>query len=374
MKFIKESSPHIRRKDSAWRMMLDVIIALLPTFIFSAVIFPLNTLVNFLVSGIIMCLAEFVFIGLTHMMPKDGEKHTFEGKFDYAYKGRYQLVNFMSPLVSALIYTLITPSGAPIYSVIVGALIGIILGKLVFGGLGNNIFNPAAVGMVAAKLSFGTNYGKYLALPEWFTGVPSTEIGGTLLGNIGTNGYESINNVNFLDMFLGKMPGTLGEVYTITILIGLIYLIVRRTIDFRILFSYFGTFIVMMIFAGICIHSILPSVGVFKFTLFELLSGGVIFGGVFMFTDPVTSPITKPSRIMFGMIGAVLTVLIRLFGALPEGVAISLLIANMFAPVLDFPKWSSTKYAYKNILAMGLIFVVPTIIMIISLLFGGVVK
>lgn len=374
MKFIKESSPHIRRKDSAWRMMLDVIIALLPTFIFSAVIFPLNTLVNFLVSGIIMCLAEFVFIGLTHMMPKDGEKHTFKGKFDYAYKGRYQLVNFMSPLVSALIYTLITPSGAPIYSVIVGALIGIILGKLVFGGLGNNIFNPAAVGMVAAKLSFGTNYGKYLALPEWFTGVPSTEIGGTLLGNIGTNGYESINNVNFLDMFLGKMPGTLGEVYTITILIGLIYLIVRRTIDFRILFSYFGTFIVMMIFAGICIHSILPSVGVFKFTLFELLSGGVIFGGVFMFTDPVTSPITKPSRIMFGMIGAVLTVLIRLFGALPEGVAISLLIANMFAPVLDFPKWSSTKYTYKNILAMGLIFVVPTIIMIISLLFGGVVK
>lgn len=374
MKFIKESSPHIRRKDSAWRMMLDVIIALLPTFIFSVVIFPLNTLVNFLVSGIIMCLAEFVFIGLTHMMPKDGEKHTFKEKFDYAYKGRYQLVNFISPLVSALIYTLITPSGAPIYSVIVGALIGIILGKLVFGGLGNNIFNPAAVGMVAAKLSFGTNYGKYLALPEWFTVVPSTEIGGTLLGNIGTNGYESINSVNFLDMFLGKMPGTLGEVYTITILIGLIYLIIRRTIDFRILFSYFGTFIVMMIFAGICIHSILPSVGVFKFTLFELLSGGVIFGGVFMFTDPVTSPITKPSRIMFGMIGGVLTVLIRLFGALPEGVAISLLIANMFAPVLDFPKWSSTKYTYKNILAMALIFVIPTIIMIISLLFGGVVK
>lgn len=374
MKFIKESSPHIRRKDSAWRMMLDVIIALLPTFIFSVVIFPLNTLVNFLVSGIIMCLGEFIFIGLTHMMPKDGEKHTFKEKFDYAYKGRYQLVNFISPLVSALIYTLITPSGAPIYSVIVGALIGIVLGKLVFGGLGNNIFNPAAVGMVAAKLSFGTNYGKYLALPEWFTGVPSTEIGGTLLGNIGTNGYESINSVNFLDMFLGKMPGTLGEVYTITILIGLIYLIIRRTIDFRILFSYFGTFIVMMIFAGICIHSILPSVGVFKFTLFELLSGGVIFGGVFMFTDPVTSPITKPSRIMFGMIGAVLTVLIRLFGALPEGVAISLLIANMFAPVLDFPKWSSTKYTYKNILAMALIFVVPTIIMIISLLFGGVVK
>ena len=374
MKFIKESSPHIRRKDSAWQMMLDVIIALLPTFIFSAVIFPFNTLINFFISAVIMCLAEFIFIGLTHMKPKDGEKHTFKEKFEYAYKGHYQLVNLISPLVTAMIYTLITPSGAPIYSVIVGALIGIILGKLVFGGLGNNIFNPAAVGMVAAKLSFGSNYGKYLALPSWFNSVPNTSMGGTLLGNISSLGYELINNVNFLDMFLGKMPGTLGEVYTVTILIGLIYLIFRKTVDFRILFSYFGTFLVMMIIAGLCINSILPQVKVMNFTLFELLSGGVIFGGVFMFTDPVTSPLTRPSRIMYGMIGGSLTVLIRLFGALPEGVAISLLIANMFAPVLDFPKWSNTKYTYKNIIAMALIFIIPTIIMIISLLFGGVVK
>lgn len=374
MIFIKESSPHIRRKDSAWQMMLDVIIALLPTFIFSAVIFPLNTLLNFFISAVIMCLAEFIFIGLTHMKPKDGEKHTFKEKFEYAYKGRYQLVNLISPIVTAMIYTLITPSGAPIYSVIVGALIGIILGKLVFGGLGNNIFNPAAVGMVAAKLSFGSNYGKYLALPSWFNSVPNTSMGGTLLGNISSLGYESINNANFLDMFLGKMPGTLGEVYTVTILIGLIYLIFRKTVDFRILFSYFGTFLIMMIIAGLCINSILPNVKVMQFTLFELLSGGVIFGGVFMFTDPVTSPLTRPSRIMYGMIGGCLTVLIRLFGALPEGVAISLLIANMFTPVLDFPKWSNTKYTYKNIIAMALIFVIPTIIMIISLLFGGVVK
>lgn len=374
MIFIKESSPHIRRKDSAWQMMLDVIIALLPTFIFSTVIFPLNTLLNFFISAVIMCLAEFIFIGLTHMKPKDGEKHTFKEKFEYAYKGRYQLVNLISPIVTAMIYTLITPSGAPIYSVIVGALIGIILGKLVFGGLGNNIFNPAAVGMVAAKLSFGLNYGKYLALPSWFNSVPNTSMGGTLLGNISSLGYESINNANFLDMFLGKMPGTLGEVYTVTILLGLIYLIFRKTVDFRILFSYFGTFLIMMIIAGLCINSILPNVKVMQFTLFELLSGGVIFGGVFMFTDPVTSPLTRPSRIMHGMIGGCLTVLIRLFGALPEGVAISLLIANMFTPVLDFPKWSNTKYTYKNIIAMALIFVIPIIIMIISLLFGGVVK
>ena len=373
MMFIKETSPHIRRKDSAWMMMLDVIIALLPTFIFAAVIFPFNTLINFLVSGIIMVACEIAYIGLTHLMPKDGDKHSLKEKIEYAYKGRIKLVNIISPLVTAMIYTLITPSGAPIYSVIVGAFIGVIFGKLVFGGLGNNIFNPAAVGMVATKLSFGSNYGKYLALPEWFNRT-STEIGGTVLGNIAQNGFDGINNLNFLDMFLGKMPGTLGEVYSITILIGLIYLMIRRTIDFRVVFAYFGTFIGMMLIAGLCVNSLVPTVTFYDFTLFQILSGGVLFGGVFMFTDPVTGPITKPGRIMFGMIGGMLTVLIRLFGALPEGVAISLLIANMFVPVIDFPKWSNTRYTRKNILAMSLIFIVPTIIMIISLLFGGVVK
>lgn len=374
MIFVKETSPHIRRKDSAWIMMLDVLIGLLPTFIFASVIYPLNTLLNFFVSAIIMVGCEFVFIGLTHMMPKDGDKHSFKEKFQYAYKGRFQLVNIFAPLVSAMIYTLITPSGAPIYAVIVGAFIGIIIGKLIFGGLGHNIFNPAAVGMVAAKLSFGSKYGTYLPLPEWFSGMPSTTIGGTALGNITNLGYESINNMNFLDMFFGKMPGTLGEVYTITLLIGLAYLLIRKTIDYRVVLSYFATFAIMMLFAGLCVQSILPNVKFYDFLAFQMLSGGLMIGGIFMFTDPVTGPITKPSRIMFGMIGAVLTVLIRLFGALPEGVAISLLVANMFVPVLDYPKWSNVKYTYKNLLAMGIIFVVPTIIMILSLLYGGIVK
>lgn len=374
MIFFRENAPHIRRKDSAWMMMLDVLIALLPTLIFSIIIFPFNTLINFLISSIIMVLSEFIFIGLTKLMTKDGKKHSIKERFLYSYKGRFKKVNIMSPLVSALIYTLITPSGAPFYSVAIGALIGIVFGKLVFGGLGNNIFNPAAVGMLASKLSFGNKYGTYLPLPEWFSGAPSTEVGGTILGNVAQNGYGAINNYDFLDMFLGKMPGTLGEVYTITILIGLIYLIVRRTIDLRVVISYFGTFIVMMFIAGLCISSIVPEVAFYDFAIFQLLTGGVVFGGVFMFTDPVTMPITKTGRIMFGMIGAVITVLIRLFGALPEGVAISILVANMFTPVIDYYKWSNVRYSLKNIMTMVIIFIVPTIIMIISLLFGGVVK
>ena len=371
MIFAKETSPHIRRKDSAWMMMLDVLIALAPTLIFACVVFPIQTISFFAISAAIMVFAEFVFVGVTHMMPKDGEKHSFKELFAYAYKGRYKPVNIVAPIVSAAIYTLITPPGASYWAVIVGALIGIVFGKLVFGGLGHNIFNPAAVGMVAAKLSFGKNYAA--PVNSWFYPAFDAVGGGTALGQVG-NSFANINNFNFLDMFLGKMPGTLGEVYTITILIGLIYLLIRHTIDWRIVVSYLGTFGVMMLIAGGIVNSIMPEVAFYDFLGFQFLSGGVMFGAVFMFTDPVTGPITKPGRVMFGMIGAVLTVLIRLFGALPEGVAFSILIANMFVPVLDFPKWSNVKYTWKNMLAMGLIFVIPTIIMILSLFFGGIVK
>ena len=371
MIFAKETSPHIRRKDSAWMMMLDVLIALAPTFIFASVVFPLQTLTFFIISAFIMVFAEFVFIGLTHMMPKDGEKHTFKEKFIYAYKGRYKPVNIVAPLVSAMIYTLITPPGASYYAVIVGAVIGIVFGKLVFGGLGCNIFNPAAVGMVVAKLSFGKNYAT--PVNSWYYPEFDAVAGGTLLGQV-KGDFSVIANYSPLDMFLGKMPGTLGEVYTITILIGLIYLLIRHTIDWRIVVSYLGTFTLMMLIAGGIVSSKIADVTFYDFTLFHLLSGGVMFGAVFMFTDPVTGPITKPGRVMFGVIGAVITVLIRLFGALPEGVAFSILIANMFVPVLDFPKWSNVKYTWKNMLVTASIFVIPTIIMILSLLYGGVIK
>lgn len=372
MKFIKESAPHIRRKDSAWIMMLDVLIALAPTFIFATIIFPFKTLMTFLVSALTMVLAEFIFIGLTKLMPRDGMKHTFKERFLYSYKGRYQKVNVFSPLVSALIYTLITPSGASFYSIIIGALIGIVIGKLVFGGLGKNVFNPAAVGMLFAKFAFSSSYNKYLALPTWFSGT-STEISGTVLSNISSSGYASINSVNLLDLFLGKSLGTLGEVYSLTILIGLIYLMIRRTIDFRVVGTYFVSFLILIFVAGICIHSQISEVNIFKFVLVELLSGGVLFGGVFMITDPVTSPLTKPSRVIYALIAAIVTVFIRLFGSLPEGVGISILVANMFAPLLDNNKFASIKFTKKNLLVIGIMMVVSLLIIILSLLFGGIV-
>ena len=378
----KENAPHIRRKPTVTRMMVDVLIALAPTLIFSFVVYPLNTLATYLISVFIMLAAEFVFVGLKNMMPKDGLKHSFKERFAYSYKGKYDQINIITPAISAIIYTLIMPAMplnmALTYVIIaVGALAGIVIGKLVFGGLGSNIFNPAAVGMLFAKLCFGgvTIAGTKVwgaVVPTRYYSLPDALAGATPLSVVNGGTLANINNFQLLDMFLGRIPGTLGEVYKVTILVGMVYLLIRRSADFRIMVSYFGTFIVLMLIAGLTVNNLNGDVNPFVFLLYHLLSGGVLFGGVFMLTDPVTSPINSPSRIIYGMVAAVATVLIRLFAALPEGVGFSILIANMVAVVLDHYEWSNPRYTWKKFLAMGLIAVLSGVTVFLVIKFGGV--
>ena len=374
MTIVKESAPHLRRKASVTRMMVDVLIALAPTLIFSFVVYPIKTLIFYLTSVAIMVGSEFVYVGLKNMMPADGQKHSFKERFTYAYKGKFNQNNILTAAISAIIFTLIMPAGAPIYAVIIGALVGIVLGKLVFGGLGSNIFNPAAVGMLFAKVCFGSQYVKNV--PTWFYTVADVEVAPTVLTNTvdsGLNGLiTNFNNANLLDMFLGKMYGTLGEVYAITILVGAIYLLIRRSADIRVMLPYLGAFAIFSLVAGLGFYAVDGSTNPFTFTLFMLLSGGVLFGGVFMLTDPVTSPINAPSRIIYALIAAVFTILIRLFAALPEGVGFSILIANMMACVLDHYEWSSSRYTWKKFLAMGLLVVIPALTIFLVIKFGGV--
>ena len=337
MVIAKENAPHLRRKASVTRMMVDVLIARAPTLIFSFVIYQLRTLAFYLISVVIMEAAEFVYVGLKGIMPNDGQKHSFKERFEYAYKGKYNQNNILTAAITAIIFTLIMPAGAPIYAVIVGAFVGIVLGKLVFGGLGSNIFNPAAVGMLFAKVCFGSQYAKNV--PTWYYTVADVEAAPTVLTNTSIDGLKGLvanfNNANLLDMFFGKMYGTLGEVFSITIIIGAIYLLIRRSADFRVMLPYLGAFALFSLVAGLGFYAVDGVTNPGTFTLFSLLSGGVLFGGVFMLTDPVTSPINAPSRIIYAMVAAVSTVFIRLFAALPEGVGFSILIANMVAVVLD---------------------------------------
>ncbi len=370
MNIVKETAPHLRRKATVTRMMVDVLIALAPTLIFAFVVFPLNTLYVYLISVSIMLACEFIYIGLKNMMPKDDQKHRFKEKFIYAYKGHFNQNTFLSCAVTAVIYTLIMPAGAPLYAVAIGALAGIVFGKLLFGGLGSNIFNPAAVGMIFAKLCFGSQY--QTVTSTWYYSIPDAAAGATPLAVINNGGFNALGQYNLLDMFLGRIPGTLGEVYSITILIGLIYLLIRRSIDYRIVVGYLGSFTLFALIAGLSLWGLDKSINPFYFTAYSLLSGGVLFGGVFMLTDPVTSPINSPSRYMYGIVAAICTIFIRLFAALPEGVGFSILIANMFAVVLDHYEWSNPRYTWKKFLAMGLLIVIPALIIWLALSYGGI--
>ena len=373
MVIAKENAPHLRRKASVTRMMVDVLIALAPTLIFSFVVYPLKTLIFYLISVAIMEAAEFVFVGLKNMMPADGQKHSFKERFIYAYKGKYNQNNVLTAAISAIIFTLIMPAGAPIYAVVIGALAGIVFGKLVFGGLGSNIFNPAAVGMVFAKICFGSQY----ATPEsnWFVTVPDAVAGATPLG--GTEGaiYNVVNNMSHYGLkalVFGQVPGTLGEAFVITILVGAIYLLIRRSADIRVMLPYLGLFGLLSLVAGLSIYAVDGTTNPIRFTLYYVLTGGVLFGGVFMLTDPVTSPINSPSRIIYAMVAAVSTIFIRLFAALPEGVGFSILIANMIAVVLDHYEWSNPRYTWKKFLAMGLLVVIPALVIFLVIKFGGI--
>lgn len=376
VKIIKESAPHIRRKDSLNRMMLDVVIGLLPVIIFAFIYSPLQMFRNLWVSILTMELCEFVFVLIQNRIPYDGTKHTVKEQLLHGVKA-YRLSNFMVPLVSAMIYALISPTDMEqgyfylMYpALITGAVFGLVIGKLVFGGTGTNIFNPALVGMIFSKICFGSHYAYWDA----FKGnVELVSAGATSLSSsfidTANNSFALDKSYSLLDLFLGRIPGLFGEVCKLAILIGFVYMAIRHVIDWRITLSYVGSFFVLMLIAGAIVSNSKNANGInpWYFATYQLLSGGLLFGAVYMATDPVTSPITQPGRILYGVILAISTAFIRLFASLPEGTGYSILIGNMMTSVIDYPKWSTNKFTLKNILIPIIVFVVFALIMVWAL-------
>lgn len=363
MTIIKETAPHIHRKDSLARMFIDVLIALGPVTITALVVYGWAAFRNLAISAATMIASEFVFVLIMNRIPYDGSKHTVKEQFLHGCKA-FRIHHWLAPLVSAVIFALIMPSnsnpGYIIYiALVLGAIFGIVIGKLVFGGTGQNIFNPAVVGMVFAKLCFGSRY--VYGTNDYVNAVTS---GGTILSNVSNSStslvgrYAAIGDISTLDMFLGRIPGTIGETFKFAILIGLIYLLVRRAADWRVVVSYLGGYALLMAIAGIFIVTKVPGVDYWHFLSFSLFSGGVLFGATFMFTDPVTMPINAPGRVMYGLLGAGLTVIIRLFGALPEGVAFSILLCNLVAPALDYYTYSGNRFTKRKIIVMVCLFAV----------------
>jgi len=342
MKIIKQTSPYIHKKVSVQRMMTDVLIALCPLVIFSIVMNGFNALYVILLSVFIMMLSEFIFVYITSKEPYDGSKKTLKYNLKKTFE-KLTINNYLTPAISGIIYALLLPAGCDPYVVIIGALIGIVFGKLVFGGLGNNIFNPAALGRVFVMLAFGS---KITYESGNFYDIVA---GGTPLGQLSDN-ITNISNYSLTDLFLGFVPGSMGEVSKVLILLSGLYLFIRCSADFRTFLAMFISFFAVTFIVSLTIES----VSSLEFTLYHILSGGVIFGAVFMVTDPVTTPITRPGRVLFGTLVACISLIIRFIGAYPEGVAFAILLCNMLVPLIDKKINNKYKFGYI-ILGFGVI-------------------
>ena len=243
-------------------------------------------------------------------------------------------INDGSAALTGLLLAFNVPANLPIWMVIVGSIVAIGIGKMAFGGLGKNPFNPALVGRVFMLVSFPT------AMTTWPKAAPIFQAGfftdavtgPTPLGILKESGVGALakaNDMQFLDMVLGNRGGAFGEVCAIALLLGAIYLIARKVIDIATPLSILLT---VFIFTGICW---LINDEAFIAPWYHLIYGGLILGAFFMATDMVTTPMTIRGKILFGFGVGVITVVIRLWGAYPEGVSFAILIMNAFTPLIN---------------------------------------
>jgi len=313
---IISASPHVHSDRTSKKLMYDVVIALVPTFLVSLYIFGIGALLVTAVAVASCILFEYLiqkFLLKTEVTITDG-----------------------SALITGILLAFNLPSGLPIWMIIIGSLVAIGVAKMSFGGLGFNIFNPALVGRVFLLVSFPVQMTLWPTAVENNTKLVDAISGATPLGIIkeGLQFGETMTEIStkipsVLDMFLGITGGSLGEMSAIAILLGGIYLIVRKVITWHIPVTMLATMAVM---TGI-FWLINPEQ--YASPLIHILSGGALLGAFFMATDLVTSPMTKKGMVIFAIGIAVITVVIRLFGAYPEGVSFAILIMNAFVPLIN---------------------------------------
>jgi Na(+)-translocating NADH:ubiquinone oxidoreductase B subunit len=235
-------------------------------------------------------------------------------------------------LVTGLLYPLILPPTLPLWMVALGVAFGVTVGKEIFGGTGRNLFNPALVGRCFLFMAYpsamgGTcwidpagNASVWGGFTQWLNVDAIT--GSTPLGLVAKGELTPL-----WDLWLGNVPGSLGATSSLAIIVGGVFLLLTKVANYRVTVGMLGSFAAL--------GGILSATGQFGPIGFHLLAGGLLFGAFFMATDPVSAPSTNPARWMYGILIGVLTVLMRKFTPLPEGVMFSVLLGNIFAPILD---------------------------------------
>lgn len=289
-------SPHIRTSETVEKVMYDVIIALLPALLAACYFFGVQAIIVTGTSVITCLITEFI---CQKLMKQDTQ--ILDG----------------SAIITGILYAFVIPPYISLIYVIIGAIVSIVLGKMVFGGLGQNIFNPALVGRAFVQASWPVAITTFM-----YDGVG----GATMLDSMkrGLNlKMALIEQGNFYaSSFIGKMGGCLGETSVLAILIGGLYLIYKKRIDWKV-----PTIIIGIVF----IISLLNGANPFL----QIFSGGLFLGAFFMATDMVTSPHTQKGQIIFAIGIGILVSLIRFKGGYPEGVAYSILIMNGFVPIIN---------------------------------------
>lgn len=330
--YIQKDGPFLKSKDTTKKMMLNLLISLIPIILFNVYkngIIPYqNHKINFvsifypllfvLIPTITSCLIETLY-GFLFLKKRKKELLKF-------------VVNSFS-IFPGLFLGLILPINTPISIVILGAVVATVIGKLVYGGFGNNIFNPALIGRLFVISTYAvviSSSGGYLNSYEVDTISSSTPLSNANVVE-GIGNYETLVSPygNLSNFFIGTIPGAVGETSALLCLIAFIYLTITKTIKWKIPLTY-----VTVVFVMTYIIGSINNLGLW-YPLFQILSGGLMFGAVFMATDPVTSPTTSVGQVLYGLFLGILTVIFRYLTPYPEGVLTSILTMNMFVFILD---------------------------------------
>ncbi len=306
-KLIVSLSPHVHGGDSVQKNMYGVCIALVPALLCSLWFFGLGAAIV-LVNSVVFCvLFEWLISKL--ILKRDGSSIT-DG----------------SAILTGLLLGFNLPSNLPLWIIIIGALVAIGIGKMTFGGLGQNPFNPALVGRVFLLISFPVQMTSW-PVPGQLTAYTDAATTATPLGLAQAGMVDQIPGAT--DLLLGNVGGSLGEVSALALLLGCIYMLWRKIITWHIPVSIIGTVAVLSgILYGTSPESYLDPATV-------LLSGGLMLGACFMATDYVTSPMTPKGQIIYGICIGVITLVIRNWGAYPEGMSFAILIMNAFTPLIN---------------------------------------
>lgn len=310
LKLIASSNPHIRNNEDTRSIMLDVIIALCPALVWSVYRFGFRALVAALVSMASAVCWEWLYRLALH---------------------KTQMLGDLSAAVTGLLLAMVCPVTLPYWMLVIGNFFAIVVVKQLYGGLGKNFMNPALAGRAALVACYASQMTTWLAPGEkapLSLGGVDVVTAATPMAMIGENFAELQAQYSMSEMFIGYIGGSAGELSSLLLLIGGLYLIFRKVISWHIPVTYIGTVAVL---ALVFPHGNDPV----QYMLYSVFGGGLMLGAFFMATDYVTSPVTKPGQLIFGAGCGLLTVFIRAFGSFPEGVCYSILLMNCTVWIID---------------------------------------